>query len=236
MHFAIIAAGEGSRLREEGILQPKPLIALGNFLLVERLINIAKSNGFSSISVVTNEIYPELKDWFMGLELDIPFNLVLKTTPSSMHSLFALKKHLATESFCLTTVDTIFDEKEFESYIKYVRDNPQYDGVMAVTSFVEDEKPLWVSATEDLTISGFHSEFSNQRFVSGGMYCLRPSIFPVLETAIGNGMLRMRNFQQELVTQKFNLKAFEFSKIIDIDHAQDIEMARDFLLQRNNLH
>jgi NDP-sugar pyrophosphorylase family protein len=236
MHFAILAAGEGSRLREEGILQPKPLIPLGDLLLVERLINLAKINGFSSISVVTNEIYTELKEWFMELELDIPFNLVLKTTPSSMHSLFALRNHLRDTPFCLTTVDSIFDEKEFAQYITFVRNNPQLDGTMAVTRFVEDEKPLWINTSSDLTITGFHSQFENQEFVSGGIYCLQPSIFPVLDAAIANGMQRMRNFQQELVEKGFILKAFEFSKIIDIDHALDLIEARNFLRQRGNLY
>lgn len=236
MHFAILAAGEGSRLREEGILQPKPLIPLGDLLLVERLIMLAKINGFSSISVVTNELYADLKEWFMQLELDIPFNLVLKTTPSSMHSLYALRNHLGDAPFCLTTVDSIFDEKEFAQYIRFVRNNPQLDGIMAVTRFVEDEKPLWISTNSDLTITGFHSEFGNQNFVSGGIYCLQPSIFPVLNSAIANGMHRMRNFQQELIENGFKLKAFEFSKIIDIDHAQDLIEARIFLKQRRNLY
>lgn len=236
MHFAILAAGEGSRLREEGILQPKPLIQLTNLRLVERLIYIAKKNGFTSISVVTNELYPELKDWFMHLALDIPFNLVLMTTPSSMHSLFALRKHLNNAPFCLTTVDSIFDENEFEKYISLFKNNPQLDGLMAVTKFVDDEKPLWIRTANDLTITGFQNNYSNQEFVSGGMYCLTPSIFPVLEIAIANGMQRMRNFQQELVEKGFKLKAFEFSKIIDIDHAVDLQLATEFLLQRKNFH
>ena len=45
MKYAIIAAGEGSRLREEGIKVPKPMVNLRGEMLIERLIRIFKSQG-----------------------------------------------------------------------------------------------------------------------------------------------------------------------------------------------
>ena len=49
-----------------------------------------------------------------GVEVD----LVVKSTPSSMHSFFELAPSLEGSDFCLTTVDTIFREKEFSDYIR----------------------------------------------------------------------------------------------------------------------
>ena len=40
--------------------------------------------------------------------------------------------------------------------------------------------------------------------------------------------LRMREFQRELVYAGLRLKAMPFSKIIDVDHAGDIEKAEAF--------
>ena len=45
MHFAIIAAGLGSRLGSEGALQPKPLVDIGGRPMIRRLIDILASNG-----------------------------------------------------------------------------------------------------------------------------------------------------------------------------------------------
>jgi hypothetical protein len=39
----------------------------------------------------------------------------------------------------------------------------------------------------------------------------------------------MRNFQRALVTDGLRLKAYPFSKVLDIDHASDIKKAEDFL-------
>ena len=39
----------------------------------------------------------------------------------------------------------------------------------------------------------------------------------------------MRNFQRALVEDGLKLKAYPFSKILDVDHASDIAKAEDFL-------
>lgn len=40
---------------------------------------------------------------------------------------------------------------------------------------------------------------------------------------------RMRNFQRALVAEKRRLKAWNFSKVLDIDHKSDIQKAEKFL-------
>jgi hypothetical protein len=43
------------------------------------------------------------------------------------------------------------------------------------------------------------------------------------------GIERMRNFQRSFVKGGLHLKAHPFNKIIDIDHAEDIAKAEEFL-------
>jgi len=45
MNYAIIAAGEGSRLMQEGVEQPKPLVELNGEPMIHRLIRIFNANG-----------------------------------------------------------------------------------------------------------------------------------------------------------------------------------------------
>lgn len=45
----------------------------------------------------------------------------------------------------------------------------------------------------------------------------------------GKGMSRMRNFQRQLVADGLKLKAYPFTKILDVDHASDIVKAENFL-------
>jgi hypothetical protein len=43
------------------------------------------------------------------------------------------------------------------------------------------------------------------------------------------GLSRMRNFQRQLVSDGLQLEAWPFSKIVDVDHAEDIAKAEEFL-------
>ena len=59
MHYGIIAAGEGSRLAQEGVERPKPLVRLCGKPMIGRLIDIFMDCGAESISVVVSEEYPQ---------------------------------------------------------------------------------------------------------------------------------------------------------------------------------
>ncbi len=229
MNYAIIAAGEGSRLAAEGVRSPKPLVPLNGIPLVDRLVDIFRKNDASSISIIINNEMKEVQDHVKKLKLDIPFNVVVRSTPSSMHSFFELSHFLRDDKFCLTTVDTIFKENEFAGFIHSFINDKEYDGMMAVTDFIDDEKPLYVDTDQDLLIRGFFSASGGQKYVSGGIYCLTPKALPTLYRCIESGMSRMRNYQRQLIADGLCLKAYPFQKIVDIDHAEDIRKAELFL-------
>lgn len=232
MNYAIIAAGEGSRLAQEGITQPKPLIELNGMPMIGRLIDIFVGCAATSVSVIVNEQMTQVREYVeqLGKTLPVPLHLVVKTTPSSMHSFYHLSRHFDGNPFCLTTVDTIFRQDDFERYIKAFQADSHTDGYMAVTDFVDDEKPLWVSTGPEGRITGFHdSRPQGGKYISGGIYTLTPKSLEILEACMANGTSRMRNFQRALVDAGLNLTAYPFKKIIDVDHAADIATAEKFI-------
>ena len=230
MDYAIIAAGEGSRLAQEGIKWPKPLVKLNGIALIDRLIDVFLRNNASSINIIVNEQMTEVQDHLKALQLPVPFHLLIKSTPSSMHSFYELSQIWQGEEICLTTVDTIFREEEFSGYIQAFRQEKTLDGLMAVTDYIDDEKPLYVQTNERLDIVNFLDRSNGDcRYISGGIYCLRKPAIGVLKKAIDEGMSRMRNYQRQLIAEGLRLKAYPFSKIIDVDHAEDIVKAEAFV-------
>ena len=229
MKFAIIAAGEGSRLAQEGVKSPKPLIALQGIPIIERLVTLFAAQGASSINIIINEQQPATLAKLQQLQQSYPINIVVKDTPSSMHSLHALSHLLRGGKFCLTTVDTIFKEHEFSDYIKAF-ETSAYDGMMAVTDYIDDEKPLYVETDGMLEITAFaDNPTAESKYISGGIYGLDDKALDILDQCMDAGIERMRNFQRSLVAGGLKLKAYPFSKIIDIDHAEDIAKAEEFI-------
>ena len=162
----------------------------------------------------------------------VPLQFKVRSTPSSMHSFFQLRELLAGSPFVLTTVDTIFREQEFGQYVKAFKEvlAEGGDGLMGVTNYIDDEKPLYVGTDEAMNVTGFYDANDAQcTYISGGIYGLAPSALETLDDCMERGESRMRNFQRGLVRDGRKLKAFAFSKVLDIDHASDIEKAEAFL-------
>ena len=118
MKAGIIAAGEGTRLRADGISVPKPLVQVNGVPLIERLLNSFHSNNITEVVCIVNESSIEVKKFVEGKSFKIPVQFIVKSTPSSMHSLFELSQFLVDDRFLLTTVDSIFQDHEFSHFLK----------------------------------------------------------------------------------------------------------------------
>ncbi len=230
MNYAIIAAGDGSRLAQEGVARPKPLIELNGETMIDRLIRIFLANGATTISIIVNEKMPEVAQHLRSLTLTIPITIVETYTPSSMHSFYALTEVMPKGKFCLTTVDTIFQEDDFSEFIRMFQSTSEVAGLFAVTAFIDDEKPLYVEVDDDDMIISFQDEdYEGSKYISGGIYCLDDRALPILKHAIDMGNARMRNYQRALVNTGLEIQAYPFDKIIDVDHVVDIDKAIEML-------
>ncbi|MDL2224171.1 NDP-sugar synthase [Bacteroidales bacterium OttesenSCG-928-M06] len=234
MNYAIIAAGNGSRLKEEGVDIPKPLVEINGIPLLKRLIDVFSKNRMESLSIIINEEMHEVKEYLEHLILPVSFNLVIESTPSSMHSFAKLSPYLQKDKFCLTTVDPIFSEEEFAAYIKAFEKDDAVDGLMAVTKYIDDEKPLHVvvDANTEMIIDFEDKAVDKSGYVSGGIYCLTPRSLNSLDFCLNEGIERMRNYQRQLIKDGLALKAYPFSKIIDVDHLKDLQKAEEFLTEK----
>lgn len=235
MNYAIIAAGEGSRLVQEGVALPKPLVDIDGRPMIRRLIDIFASYRPETLSVIVNEQMTEVRDYLENIAPGLPFDfrLTVRTTPSSMHSFYEVSRGFSAGKFILTTVDTIFREDEFRRYARAFADDDQADGHMAVTSFIDDEKPLYIDVDADGWITAFRdAPFPGVKYISGGVYGLTGRAVTVLEDCMSRGVSRMRNYQRALIEAGLRLRADAFDKIVDVDHAGDIATARAFLLNK----
>ena len=238
MKYAIIAAGDGSRLAAEGVAEPKPLVRVGGRPLIDRLLGVFMQNGADEITVICNDrmasVVSHLRELQMG-GLDgarLPLRCVVKSTPSSMHSFFEISRYMGGGPFCVTTVDTIFRPEEFSAYIGAFACAVQAgecQGMMGVTDYIDDEKPLYVETDDEMNITAFLDRSDSCRYVSGGIYGLTAPALATLDGCMRRGESRMRNFQRALIADGLRLKAYPFAKVLDVDHAADIQKAEQFL-------
>lgn len=231
MNLFVIGGGEGSRLKKEGITLPKPLIEIEGQSLLERILEVGKNKKFDKIKILLNSELLSFKGIIDRIITNIhsEVTVIYKTTKSSFHSFYELSKISPGEPFILMTIDSIFKPEEFNEFYEYAVSNNKCHSIIAVTEFVRDEKPLWVETDSRLNILSFNDTQRNEKFVTGGIYYFNNQILDFIEEAYIKGVQKLRNFLRFLLNNKIKVKAFVFSKIIDVDHIEDIELAKEFL-------
>jgi NDP-sugar pyrophosphorylase family protein len=220
---AILAAGEGSRLAAGGIRVPKPLVPVRGMPMIVRLARQLDDAGACGIHALVHpdawRAEPLLQA--SGLRVDVR----LATTAGSFHSLCALLPRLAGEPFLLSLVDSVFDGAELPGFVGFARAR-KADVVLGVTSFVEDEAPLRVGVGAEGTVVGIGGpSCAASRYVTGGVYWFADGIEPWAARARERGIERLRHFLSFLVEAGVPVAAHEFSRIVDVDTAHDLQQA-----------
>lgn len=229
IRFAIIAAGEGSRLTAEGLAVPKPMVLLNGTPMIVRLINIFMKVGADRIAVIVNPASKLTIDQLQRMSsAGYPLDIVVKKTESPMHSLHELAPFLGDGYFCATTVDTVFSEKALAGLVSGLG-HDGYDGIMGVTTLIDDEKPLHVDVNGLGEVMEFLDEMGNSGYVSAGVYALSVRSLMTLEKCIHGQNRRMRTFQRMLLSDGLRLKAYDMGPVIDVDHASDIARAEEII-------
>lgn len=229
MDYAIIAAGEGSRLRACGGT-PKPLVDIDGRPMLRRLLDIFGHAGAESVSIAVNAALPSIGRYIDAIAPDLPFALrtIAVNTAGSMESLAALAPLLPPgRRFILATADTVFSPDDFAAYARDFAAAPDGTCLMAVTEHIDDERPLYVATDKQMRITGFHdAPCPGDRYISGGIYGLPPQALDILDESISLGATRMRQFQRALVGAGLDVRAYPFGKIIDVDRPSDLAAAR----------
>jgi NDP-sugar pyrophosphorylase family protein len=228
MKVGIIAAGEGSRLKQDGVSTLKPLVKVDGVAILERLLLQYHSIGISAAYCIINEESTAVRESIERRTLPIPIYFHVKTTPSSMHSLFELGQYLQDDYFLLSTVDSIFETRELEGFMACAQMRDA-DGLLAVTHPSDDDNPLWVELDHFNRVTAFRRPTTAEAFVTGGLYFFSPRVLDCRSEALSRNMSRLRNFLNLLLEKGNLLRGYEFRKMVDLDHATDIRLAEEFI-------
>jgi NDP-sugar pyrophosphorylase family protein len=229
MKAGIIAAGRGERLLRRGISVPKPLISIGGEPLISRVIRAAAHVKVSSIACIVNDLNPAIADYLRSRTWPVPLELITKTTDNSMESLFSLAPLLKDGPFLLLTVDAVFRFEALERFLEEARGLKEAQGALAVTRFVEDEKPLWVRTDAHKRIVAMGDRAQPSPYVTAGFYYFQPDLFTLVDTAKARGLGALRQFLGLLVESGYAVYGVPVSKTVDVDDPEDIEKAERYL-------
>jgi NDP-sugar pyrophosphorylase family protein len=218
---AILAAGEGSRLRREGSLVPKPLVPIAGVPLIGHAIGNLAAAGVEELVVIFNGEEQDCAAWVAERFPDLSIRVLISTTASSLESFREVQRLAGPGPILVTTVDAFCAPEDFQAFARAAAALPEQTTALAVTRFVDDERPLWVSAAEDGRVRAI-GEGSGD-FVTAGFY-----VFSERARRLAGPppqLDRLRDFLAWLHASGEPITAIEVGTVIDVDRAVDIEAA-----------
>jgi NDP-sugar pyrophosphorylase family protein len=220
----IIAAGEGRRMKMDGLAFSKPLIPIAGIPLIGHTLRQFLEIGVERVAIIFNETQQECADWvrahFASLELEI----LVKTTRSSFESFWRVGRVLGPGRHLICTVDSICSPKDWRTMFTSEADS-EGEVLLAVTSFVHDENPLWV-ATKPGSLRIVNLGAPGGEFATAGIYGVTAAIF---EREWEDGISSLRAFLGQLLREGFPFRAVPLGDVIDVDTVADINLAERFL-------
>jgi len=229
MKAGIIAAGFGERLRAAGVAQPKPLVPVAGQPLIDYVLGAVSAAGLTEVACIVNEESVGIETHCRARWPALRFEFVRRTTASSMESLFALRALLAAERFLLLTVDAIFAPPVLGNFLAAAQRRRRADAVLAVNTFVEDEKPLWVQLRRGGRISALGPAGCGSGLVSAGFYVFDPRIFAEAAAAQNARLSALRQFLGHLLERGYRMYGERVGTTVDVDRPQDITTAERFV-------
>lgn len=221
----IIAAGEGSRLASSGPV--KPLVPVAGKPLMHWIVDGLMSAEVAAITVLTNSrgsaVPPSLTKAFPGVK----FDFVSADTASSFESFRLVSLRLAeTENdFVISTTDALIRPEDVKKFIVECR-AARAEAGLALTTHVDDEKPLWADVDEVGLVRGLGENAKTRRFVTCGLYYMTRASASLLPAAGKHG--RLRDYLSDLAADA-RVAGILLSKSLDVDRPSDLAAAEAFL-------
>ena len=224
---ALLAAGRGERLRGSVGGLPKPLVRVAGEPLLIRQARLMSEFGAAPIYAVVNSETARLIAE-NSLTLPAGLELLVRDTPTSMESLFALGERLEPGRFFMATVDAVASPEDVRGFLSRavarMEAEPGIGVVLGVVRWRGDARPLFARITPEGLIKELGEAAAD--LVTAGFYLLSTRIFTYVGEARCRRLDSLRRFLGLLLEADVRMAADELSEVIDVDEAKDLETVR----------
>jgi NDP-sugar pyrophosphorylase family protein len=216
----IIAAGEGSRLRADGFRAPKPLVEIAGLPLIGGVLRNFEAAGVTSITIIVNESERDCVDWVRDRFPALDVDFIVKTTASSLESFREVTARGPAGPRLVSTVDAWCAAEDFARFAARAAERADDATVLAVTPFVSDEKPLWVTLGAAGRVEAIGPAGSG--LVTAGVYRVSDRARRV---AAAPALGRLREYLAWLLRSGEPMFGEIIETVVDVDRGEDVASA-----------
>jgi NDP-sugar pyrophosphorylase family protein len=223
----IIAAGEGSRLRQAGWTMPKPMVPVAGVPLIELTIRNFMAAGISRLSIIVNEQERDCAAWVLARFAELDLRVIVKTTASSLESFREVAGAPEIGRMLVSTVDAWCRPADFARFVSSAVRRPREATVLAVTPLIADEKPLGVRVGAEGRVTALG--LASPALVTAGVYLVSERARR-LEPPSHLG--RLREHLGWLLDSGEPMFGEVIETVVDVDRAEDVALAESLAAAR----
>lgn len=226
--YVVLAAGEGSRMRERTSL-PKPLVEVGDRALLGHVLDRIAETDVSAVTVVVGYQHERVEAFLDGTSYDFPVETVVNPDYERENG-FSLQRAAATVDgpFVLAMADHIVDPEIY-------RRAGRHDGLGLCTDDSpppgEDEDEATTVQVEDGRIVAIGKDLREWDAVDTGVFRLAPEIFEALEERTSSYEVTVTDGVRELIARGRDVETIDVAgcRWVDVDTPDDLRIAERVL-------
>jgi glucose-1-phosphate cytidylyltransferase len=199
MKAVILAGGKGTRIFEESVLRPKPMVEIGGRPMLWHIMKIYSAHGISDFIVCCGYKVEVIKDYFANYFLyasDVTFDLaqnkiqfhhkdpepwkvtLVDTGLDTMTGgrIRRVRQYLDGEDFCLTYGDGVADI-DVSGLVAYHRQQK----TLATVTAVRPAGRFGALITNGSKVLSFQEKPAGGGWINGGFFVLSPSVLDYIE-------------------------------------------------------
>ena len=172
--IVIMAGGLGTRLSPYTNILPKPLIPVGDYPIVEHIINRFSTYGCRQFYMIVNYKRNMIKAYFDELDKDYQIEFITEEKILGTGGGISLLKGKIKETFILTNCDILIDDDLTKAYRQHVESGNLITMICSLKNFIIPYGV--VSVGENGTIESIKEKPNIPYFTNTGCYFVEPKV------------------------------------------------------------
>ncbi|MBI5625288.1 MAG: NTP transferase domain-containing protein [Elusimicrobia bacterium] len=222
----IIAAGDGSRLKDAFPGTVKPMVPVAGRPLCAWIAAGLSAAGATSVTMISNTRCGPARRHLQTAFPGVAWHFIVEDTGSSWESFRLVAGALSGErDFVVSTADALVPPEKTALFVSEMRRLGAACG-LALTDFIDDEKPLWAELGPDGTVRALGPDCKVKELATSGLYYMTGPRARSLAEASAHASLR------DFLTAETSLGAVrgaDLGKTVDVDRPEDVGPAEEFI-------
>ncbi len=228
----ILAAGLGTRLVQDRAAG-KPMVEVRGKPLIHYVVAGLVEAGVRRVAMVLNSRGRDVEAYCRTAFPRVDWRIAYHDTAHSLETFRALQPLLERQRFILSMADAVLAPRALIAFVSEASVRSETI-TLAVTDWVDDEKPLWVRFDAKGRVTALGPEAAGSGWVTAGVYAVASEVCSWLGRSQVRSMHGLREFFAYSVRVGAAVRAIPVGQAVDVDRPADLVQA-ERLLERLKL-